>query len=201
MWDYQKNGITGNEPGTRVSIDHNTVTGIGPTAGAAQNGIQLGFGARGAVTNNTVENNVYSPCATADQCFANATGILIFQSDEIVVESNSVGTNQIGIAVAGDAATLDKNTVLNSVVLDGIFLMGDNNRVTSNRILHSDQDGVFVQGNGNQIVNNEIIEASVGIFKVSGSAANSLSNNDIYATLAPIKDPAPIRAINLVPMR
>lgn len=118
-----------------------------------------------------------------------------------MVESDSVGTNQIGIAVAGNAATLDKNTVFNSVVLDGIFLMGDNNRVTGNRILHSYQDGVFVQGNGNQIVDNEIIEASVGSFKVSGSAATSLSNNDIYATLAPIKDPEPIRATNLVPMR
>jgi pectin methylesterase-like acyl-CoA thioesterase len=37
--DYQKNGITGTEQGTKIRVDRNTVTGIGPTFGAAQNGI------------------------------------------------------------------------------------------------------------------------------------------------------------------
>ena len=41
--DYQKNGITANESGTNAKIHDNVVTGIGPTTGAAQNGIQIGF--------------------------------------------------------------------------------------------------------------------------------------------------------------
>ncbi len=53
VWDYQKNGITANEVGTQASIDSNTVTGIGPTTGAGQNGIQVAFGATGSVTGNS----------------------------------------------------------------------------------------------------------------------------------------------------
>jgi len=55
--DYQKNGITGNELGTSVAIQENSVTGIGPTTGAAQNGIQVGFGAQGSVQENSVEES------------------------------------------------------------------------------------------------------------------------------------------------
>ena len=51
--DYQKNGITGNELGTEVTVSNNVVTGLGPTTGAAQNGIQIGFGGKGRVLRNT----------------------------------------------------------------------------------------------------------------------------------------------------
>jgi len=56
--DYQKNGITGNEQGTKIQVDGNTVTGIGPTSGAAQNGIQIGFGADGQIKQNVVSHLV-----------------------------------------------------------------------------------------------------------------------------------------------
>src|ERR1700674_2968786 len=62
--DYQKNGITGNESGTEVTITNNVVTGLGPTIGAAQNGIQIGFGGKGRVLRNTVTDNVWSPCVS-----------------------------------------------------------------------------------------------------------------------------------------
>src|SRR5579862_4201488 len=38
--NYQKGGITANEAGTQVTISGNVVTGLGTSAGAAQNGIQ-----------------------------------------------------------------------------------------------------------------------------------------------------------------
>jgi len=44
--DYQKNGITANEAGTMARIRRNVVTGIGPTPGAAQNGIDRFFRGR-----------------------------------------------------------------------------------------------------------------------------------------------------------
>ena len=53
--DYGKNGITANEPGTFVTVSNNIVMGRGPTTfgDAAQNGVQIGFGARGLVSGNT----------------------------------------------------------------------------------------------------------------------------------------------------
>ncbi len=199
--DYQKNGITGNEAGTQVTINKNVVTGAGPTNGAAQNGIQVGFGAQGRVSNNSVANNVWAPCVSVNNCSANSTGILIFQSDGVEVNGNSVGINQVGIAAEGQNERILSNTVFDSPVLSGVILLGDGSTVSNNQIFHSDQDGVYIQGNSNQITGNNVTEASVGIFKVSGSTGNTLSNNNIFATLIPILDPAPTRAMNPVPMR
>jgi hypothetical protein len=74
--NYQKNGITAGGPGTgagpAMTVTNNTVVGIGATALIAQNGIQLGFGATGRVTGNTVADDIYTgPSAAA------GTGILI----------------------------------------------------------------------------------------------------------------------------
>src|SRR5438445_1497507 len=61
--DYGKHGITSNEPGTFVTLSGNTVTGRGPTflGDAAQNGVQIGFGARGLVSGNTISLHNYVP--------------------------------------------------------------------------------------------------------------------------------------------
>jgi len=60
---YGKNGITANEAGTAVTVTNNTVTGRGPVGlgDAAQNGVQLGFGAHGKVTDNAISDNNYTP--------------------------------------------------------------------------------------------------------------------------------------------
>src|SRR5664279_432493 len=60
--DFQKNGITADEVGTVSFIRHNVVTGAGATNGAAQNGVQIGFGAGGSIVDNIVTNNVWAPC-------------------------------------------------------------------------------------------------------------------------------------------
>src|SRR5713101_2204947 len=58
-----KNGITANEPGTFVTVTSNTVLGRGAVGlgDAAQNGVQIGFGARGLVSGNTISANFYTP--------------------------------------------------------------------------------------------------------------------------------------------
>ena len=189
--DYQKNGITGNEIGTTVAIQENSVTGVGPTTGAAQNGIQVGFGATGSVEGNRVADNVWSPCVSLQQCQFNATGILIFQSDGVEVTHNAVGTNQVGIFIGGQDSKVERNAVFNSQVLVGIELAGDNNAAINNRVVHSDQAGILIQGNNNNVRENRITEAGIGILKASGSAGNVLSHNLFFATLIPVQDPAP----------
>lgn len=56
---YQKNGITVNGEKASVDIEDNTVTGEGRVDYIAQNGIQVGFGATGNVSGNTVTGNFY----------------------------------------------------------------------------------------------------------------------------------------------
>lgn len=180
MDDYQKNGITANEPGTNVVIDSNVVIGGGPTTGAAQNGIQIGFGTSGTITNNSVINNVWSPCTVISECVFNATGILVFQSNGVHIGKNSVGTNQVGIFTGGDNSLVEFNLVFNS--LQGIAVMGDENAIAMNEITQSDQAAVFIHGSANQIASNEILGASIGILEAPGSVQNPLFENRFFAT-------------------
>src|SRR5882672_11343487 len=132
--DFQKNGITANEVGTHVSVHGNVVTGIGPTTGAAQNGIQIGFGAGGAISKNTVTNNLWSPCTAVDTCQAVATNILITQSDGVEVTDNRVGISQVGIFLHGNHGLVAGNTTFASSVFDGIRLEGDGNSARHNQV-------------------------------------------------------------------
>jgi len=199
--DYQKNGITGNEMGTEVTISNNIVTGLGPTTGAAQNGIQVGFGAKGGVFENTVTGNVWSPCVSLENCDFNATGILIFQSDDVRVDHNSVVTNQLGIYAGGQRDEIESNSISNSLVLVGIDLAGDNGLATRNKVTNTGQAAIIIEGNDNKAQSNEITEASIGVLKLSGTVGNSQSGNSFFDTLIPIQDPVPARTIHVAPQR
>ncbi len=201
VWDYQKNGITGNEQGTQLMADGNTVTGIGPTTGAAQNGIQIGFGAGGTLTNNTIADNVWSSCTSPTACAFNATGILIFESNGVIVRNNSLATNQVGVYVGGDSSRIASNTISNSVTLIGVALVGNSNVVARNTLTHADQAGVYIQGNSNRVTDNEFIDTSVGILTVSGSTGSVIHGNSFFANLVTTQDPAAMRAIGVVPVR
>jgi nitrous oxidase accessory protein NosD len=199
--DYQKNGITGNESGTEVTITSNVVAGLGPTTGAAQNGIQIGFGARGGVLHNTVTDNVWSPCVSLANCAFNATGILVFQSDDVRVEHNSVATNQVGIFAGGQNAKIESNNISNSLVLVGIDLAGDNNLASRNDVTNSGQAAILIEGNDNKVQSNDITEAPVGILKLSGTVGNTQSGNSFFGTLIPVQDPVPVHIVHVGPQR
>jgi nitrous oxidase accessory protein NosD len=199
--DYQKNGITSNEAGTESAITDNVVTGLGPTPGAAQNGIQIGFGAKGSILRNTITDNVWSPCISLANCAFDATGILIFQSDDVRVEHNSVATNQVGIFVGGQRGEIESNNVSNSLVLIGIDLAGDNNVASRNDVSNSGQAAILVEGNDNRVQSNEITEAPIGILKLSGTVGNVHSGNSFFDTLIPVQDPLPMHIVHVVPQR
>lgn len=97
--NYGKNGITANEAGTFVRVADNKVTGRGPIASgdAAQNGVQLGFGAHGSVTNNTISNNYYTPTSFV------ACGLLYFQAGGGLglTKTNRFSDNEQNVCTAG----------------------------------------------------------------------------------------------------
>ena len=199
--DYQKNGITGNESGTEVAITKNVVTGLGPTIGAAQNGIQIGFGAKGEIQRNTVTDNVWSPCVSLANCAFNATGVLVFQSDDVHVEHNSVATNQVGIFAGGQNAKIESNNIANSLVLVGIDLAGDSNVASRNEVTNSGQAAILIEGNNNSVQSNDITEALIGILKLSGTVGNTHSGNSFFATLITVQDPVPGHIVHVAPQR
>src|SRR5882762_1160928 len=188
--DFQKNGITANEAGTHVSVRGNVVTGIGPTSGAAQNGVQIGFGAQGAISRNTVTNNVWSPCTATDTCTAVATNILVTHSDGVEVTDNSVGINQVGIFIHGNQGLVARNETFASSVFDGIRLEGDGNRLRHNQVFNGAEAGIFIAGNNNVVEHNKITEAAVGILKETDSLGNLIRFNQVFDTPIALQDPS-----------
>jgi len=97
--DYGKNGVTANEPGTFVTVNSNTVMGRGPTGlgDAAQNGVQIGFGARGLVSGNTISMHDYVPPDFV------ACGLLFFRAGGGLgrAKSNTFVANEQDICTAG----------------------------------------------------------------------------------------------------
>ena len=201
VWDYQKNGITGNETGTELLADGNVVTGVGPTTGAAQNGIQIGFGAGGKLTNNTVSDNIWSPCSSPDVCETNATGILVFESNSVVVRNNSLASNQIGVFNGGGSSRIAGNSIANSVTLIGIALVGDDNVARDNTLTHADEAAIYVQGNGNDVARNVITDAGIGVLKISGFSGNVISGNQFFACLIGVQDPPAKHSLGVSPSR
>jgi nitrous oxidase accessory protein NosD len=193
--DFQKNGITGNESGTEVEVRGNVVTGLGPTTGAAQNGIQIGFGARGAVTNNSISNLVWSPCVSTSVCDATASGILVFNSDDVTIQRNSVSVTQGGIFVQGGHGEIEGNIVFDTLIFDGIALVGDQNEAQRNSVTDSAESAVSIQGNNNIVTENQINEAPIGVLKVTGSTGNTISKNQFFNTPVPVQDPSEVASV------
>jgi parallel beta-helix repeat protein len=187
--DFQKNGITGNEAGTSVTVLRNVVAGVGPTTGAAQNGIQIAFGATGSVDSNISANHVWSPCLNVN-CAASATDILVFASDGIEIKNNIAGRSQGGVFVQANNSNVHDNTVFDTLIFDGIGFAGNGNKASNNTVTKSDESGIFVQGNNNKVTGNTIQEAPIGVFKIAGSTGTVIQGNTYINVPIATMDPA-----------
>jgi Right handed beta helix region len=187
--DFQKNGITANEAGTEVRIHNNIITGSGPTEGAAQNGVQIGFSATGTIRKNIVTNNIWSPCTAVASCQAVATNILVVQSDGVRVLDNTVGIGQVGIFVVGNHSVITRNTAYAAAVFENVRIEGDDNRVEENRVFNGSESDIFLGGNNNSIERNVVTEAPVGILKAQGTTGNHLVANEYFNVGIATQDP------------
>ncbi|HVC71081.1 MAG TPA: NosD domain-containing protein [Acidimicrobiales bacterium] len=93
--NYDKNGITCDDPGTVCNIKGTTVTGIGSTTQIAQNGIQI-WAASAVVTRNSITDNTYNGAFWA------AAGILIGNPYKLSVKGNTVTNNDSNISLIQD---------------------------------------------------------------------------------------------------
>jgi parallel beta-helix repeat protein len=189
---YQKNGITVAGSGSTATITNNVVTGAGPTANIAQNGIQVSYGASAIVSGNTISGDYYTPTSNE------STGILVYQAAPGVQITNNNLTGS-GNAVTeasiyiydSDNAIITGNTIANSVA-GGLYLDSSNNAtISGNTITNSSGEGIDVSGvNGATITGNTIgSNADDGIW--IGNASNiSISNNIFTNNGNGVSDPA-----------
>ena len=82
---FQKNGLALNGAGDGLTVAPASVTtpGAGPTAVTAQNGIQIGYGATGTITNCDVSAITYTP---ADWW---ASGILVYVAGPVDISGTT----------------------------------------------------------------------------------------------------------------
>lgn len=192
---YQKNGITGNEAGTTITITGNSVVGLGPTTGAAENSIQIGFGATGKILNNTAMDDVWSPDNIGDPGDA-AAGILVYAAPAVVTTGNTVGNTQFGIAYVtdlnygvADGGNISSNKVSATHIFDAIDVCSNGNIVKSNTINSADEAGIHLDsscngtGNTNTVTNNAIQESCAGLLLGTGVSGNTTTPNTYFNDL------------------
>ena len=94
---YNKNGITIDGSAITATVRNNTVTGAGPLGSgyAAQNGIQIGYGASAVVSGNTVSGNWYTPKSDV------ACGLLFYQASGVKQQGNNLFDNEVDLCNAG----------------------------------------------------------------------------------------------------
>jgi parallel beta-helix repeat protein len=194
---YQQNGITANgygdgTIGPAATIQNNSVIGVGSTRVGSENGIQIGLGATGKVTGNTVIDDLNAIDTVSDSGDASA-GILVFASTGITVSGNIIGSTQFGIvtesAGAGflaDNTSVTGNKIIGTQIFDGIDLCSNGNTVTSNEISSSAEAGIHLDsscastGNSNTVDANTINEACAGILADSGTSGNTTTPNTMF---------------------
>ncbi len=128
---FDKDGIACDDPGETCTLSGDTVTGLGPNASIAQNGIQVAWGALATVhgdhvaSSGTYDAPTYG-CGVGDQdnyanCFGNeGAGILLYGSASgSVVSGNVLSRNEVGVYYADDG-TFDGGTATTTITGNSI---------------------------------------------------------------------------------
>jgi parallel beta-helix repeat protein len=197
---YDKNGITCDDPGTICSITGSTVTGIGPTALIAQNGIQLYDANGGSIMGDTVSGDSYTGG------FYTAAGLLLISSGTLNISTNTVSKSDVNIylgtdgtgpaagvwSVTGNKVTgaTDKVPGGNAGFGDGIQLDSTSNPVTikGNIVTGGAENGISVfSATGAMVSHNTtnknqgdgIYIGGPGSFVQTASTGNTISNNTV----------------------
>ncbi len=176
---YQKIGIAVENAGSSATVTGNTVTGAGPTAVTAQNGIQLRRGATGTIKTNVVTGNAYDGAAYS------AFGIgITYAGPGVVVQGNTVNHNGAniycwesdGVQVldnqVSDIASVDQNAVA------GITVQG-NNAATATMGL----SGVTISGNTvqNNLSGPSTLSDGIDLYGIrSATLANNVVTGSSY---------------------
>lgn len=181
--NYQKEGIFVDNVGSNAVIDHNTITGIGPTSVVAQNGIQISSGATAQIDHNTISQNIFD---VPDSSTA-AIGIDLFDAGAVTMDHNDASYNDIGIYVAGGTpstkVSIDHNQA-NDNTFSGIVLDTTSGAVVSHNTTNDNgsdnpyDGGIVLFNASNNVIDHNDSRNNFGDgILVSGDTPTSSSGN------------------------
>jgi parallel beta-helix repeat protein len=196
---FQKNGIICRDEGTSCTVSHSDVTGIGPNAQIAPNGIEAYNVSSITISHSSVSDNSY----TGGEADYQAAGLLILDVGTVSVTHCTLSDNDVNAYVGSDETgpsegtwTISGNTVTGATdnvpggspgngYGDGIDLDSTINgsvSISDNSVSGSAEYGIALTGasyatvSGNKVTGN----ASDGIYIGGpGGAATSSSSNAI----------------------
>lgn len=111
---FQKNGTALSGTGLTVDLDDVDVIGAGPTAVNAQNGVQIGFGAGGTMTDCTVSGISYTGTGWT------ASGVLLYGGGTVTANNVDVAGSQTSIYCQDTNASFN-GTDVTAATDDGLF--------------------------------------------------------------------------------
>jgi len=177
---YQKNGITFNGCGCADTVDgvatgtisNSTVSGAGAVPVIAQNGVQVGFGAGPVtVTGNTITGHRY----TGNPANGTGSGILVFSSQNNLIELNNVEDGNNGIVFQGGSF--------------GLCVAGDtrNNVASCNRVADHGalayEIGISADSASNSVNDNSIVGNATGVDGSAIAAGNLDAENNWWGAV------------------
>jgi parallel beta-helix repeat protein len=157
---YQKGAITANCTGTSTTIKNNNVYGQGPVAYIAQNGIQVGYGAKATLTGNNVSGNQYTGTDKVS-----SAGILLVGgpcynlplTTGLTITKNTLTSNDVGIWLFNcNTTTKTNNTVKFNTISNNVVTNLHGYEPTTLAPTCGYQAGIADAGHKDLIVNNSI---------------------------------------------
>lgn len=163
-------------------MTNSVVRGTPPENVSVQNGLQIGFGATGTISNNRILELIYPPCAFPYEpgggCDTGSSfGVIVFDAgDGLDITNNTIGNTQAGIFIGGGIIApgthntlVESNVISATHVFHGVVIVGNGNTVFRNTITSGDGAGVFLSGDDNLVIANRIQEAVIGVWNFSGT--------------------------------
>jgi hypothetical protein len=149
VYGYQKNGVTAAGEGSTLSTVNSIVTGAGATNQIAQNGIQVSFGASGAISKTAIRNNEcdHVSCGPDSQTSSQSAGVLFYgAATGSSVRSSTISGNDIGVSTESFAPTepssaqfvVNTNTLENdryeAILISQGWTTADKNTITNGNV-------------------------------------------------------------------
>lgn len=190
---YQKGGIVVNGSSDSAIVSDNIVSGLGPVAFIAQNGIQIGYGASASVMRNTVSGNSYTGTSTVSggivvvggPCYGAGTAY----TTGTQIDGNTVTNNDVGVFLTNLDDNCNAPTTATNIKVVGNTISDDG--VTNDYGGFGYQAGVSDVGNNDKIINNTIsgvgyTPVASGAYLIGIDASTSFTNRPkVHANTTP----------------
>jgi parallel beta helix pectate lyase-like protein len=187
--EYQKNGITVDNTGSKATMKRVTVTGAGPTD-TAQNGIQVSRGATGKIGESTITDNECNAAevaacgnGSAGELEEDATGVLFYlEGKGSYVMKSRINNNDLGVShLAGEETTRPQVTINDNELIEDRYasvMLGQGNAMVSKDTMRKGTVGVLLLQYAGQAFGPKGSGSEDEISEMTSFAIEGLSDNE-----------------------